>query len=92
MFPTITCKLYGVITGSEVYGFMFTAYSLATILGRTLSDILLEDYGYNIIFYILCSFSVLTAVLLYFFDLDRTLEQKVDIIESQHEIELISKT
>lgn len=53
MFPTITSRLYGVVTGSEVYGILFTAFSAATISGRIISDLLLDTYGYNVIFYTL---------------------------------------
>jgi MFS transporter, OFA family, oxalate/formate antiporter len=91
MFPTVTSRLYGVVTGSEVYGILFTAFSAATISGRIISDLLLDTYGYNVIFYTLWWFSIFAGFLLFFFDIERTIDAKAQKIAKIHSIEM-SKT
>ena len=91
MFPTVTSRLYGVVTGSEVYGILFTSFSFATIGGRVLSDLLLDTYGYNIIFYILWGFSILSGILLCIFDMDKTNQLKAEKIMKSHSVELSNR-
>jgi MFS family permease len=74
IFPTVTAKLYGPVTGAKIYPIIFSGFAFSTIIGVVLAKVVipkLADRGagaYHPIFFIQGALTIVSIVLCYFLD------------------------
>jgi len=57
IFPTVTAKLYGTVTGPKVYPVIFSGFAFSTVIGVVLAKVIIPKYeadgagAYHPIFY-----------------------------------------
>lgn len=67
MTPTICGKMYGIKTGSRIYGIVFFFLIPSGVIGLILSNTLYNYIGYGKIFYITASTSIVSFIMLMFY-------------------------
>lgn len=68
MFPTVCVKVYGPKIGPQVYGFIFSAFSVGTVLTTTVQKHYQQTWGYSNIFLMLSAMSAVSLALCFLFD------------------------
>lgn len=73
IFPTVTAKLYGAVTGPKVYPIIFIGFALSTVIGVILAKVVipkLSDRGagaYHPIFYVQGGLTIVSIILAFIF-------------------------
>ncbi|CAI2367819.1 unnamed protein product [Moneuplotes crassus] len=77
MIPTLCAKIFGPNTGGKIFGFIFTGFGSATLIGWFLTKAVSHDkISYDSLFYIL-GFMAGIALVMVFFLKDNTIVQKI---------------
>ena len=76
MIPVVTNRVFGVIRGPSVYGYVFSTFGVAAILGAILVKTLQHPIGYHGMLVICLCFTIASAVLTFFYEF-----YKIDYLE-----------
>lgn len=64
LMPPATQKMFGPKNGAVVYGILFSAFAIASVVGGALTKMLSIQYGWNRVFHLLAGLSLLANLLL----------------------------
>lgn len=64
LMPPATQKMFGPKNGAVVYGILFSAFAIASVVGGTMTKMLSIQYGWNRVFHLLAGLSLLANLLL----------------------------
>ena len=64
LMPPATQKMFGPKNGAVLYGILFSAFAIASVVGGTLTKMLSIQYGWNRVFHLLAGLSLLANLLL----------------------------
>lgn len=61
--PPATQRMFGSKAGTVIYGVLFSAFAIASVLGGYLTKALVQSFGYGTVFKIMAAMSVLATLL-----------------------------
>jgi hypothetical protein len=70
MLPAVTLAIFGTNRGTQVYGFMFSVFGLAAVIGLLFVEILQPKIDYNGMLVVCLMFSSVAALFTYFYRFD----------------------
>jgi len=65
--PAVTKKIYGK-RASDVFGFLLVYVGISNVLSSIMASYFLEEQGYPFFFFLGCGFSVISLIILFFFE------------------------
>jgi len=65
--PAVTRKIYGK-KASDVFGFLLIYVGISNLMSSTMVHFFLDDEGYPFFFFVGCGFSVISLIILFFFE------------------------
>lgn len=71
IIPVVTLSIFGTKRGDQVYGFMFSAFGVAAILGLLFVAFFQNSLGYQGMLIICAIFTTIAAVLAIFYDFSK---------------------
>lgn len=63
LMPPATQRMFGPKAGTVVYGILFSAFAIASVLGGYMTKALVKSFGYGTVFKIMAAMSVLATLL-----------------------------
>lgn len=76
MLPAVTVGQFGIKRGPEVYGYLYSTFGVASIMGLLLVATIKEDIGYTGMFAIGACFSTTAAIMNYILREDQPYDYK----------------
>lgn len=61
--PPATQRMFGSKAGTVIYGILFSAFAIASVLGGAMTKALVKSFGYGTVFKIMAGMSLLATLL-----------------------------
>ena len=80
MLPVVTTRVFGIERGGQVYGYMYSVFGVAAILGTVLVKTVQEDIGYHGMLIVALAFTLVSVIIAIFYKFN-----KIDFSKWQEE-------
>lgn len=61
--PPATVRLYGTKAGTVIYGVLYSAFAIASVVGGMLTKSLVKSFGYETVFKVMAAMTVVATAL-----------------------------